>query len=78
MMNNHLNQQELEHLYSNAVTTIQSQMDFQSAVSQLEQAARAGHGKAALFLSELYFQGFRVERDSQKAIYWQNLATMKA
>lgn len=78
MIEHHLNSQELEHLYSDAVTTIQSQMNFQNAVQQLEQAARLGHGKAALFLAELYTQGFRVERDSQKALYWQNLATMKA
>ena len=69
---------ELEHLYANAVVTIQSQMNFQDAVKALEQAARSGHGKAALFLSELYFQGFRVERDSLKAQYWQDIATMQA
>ena len=44
----------------------------------LEEAARAGHGKAAMFLAELYYQGFRVERDSLKAQYWQNMATMQA
>ncbi|MFI7931176.1 hypothetical protein ACFMJZ_19235, partial [Acinetobacter baumannii] len=27
---------------------------------------------------ELYYQGFRVERDSMKAQYWQKLATMQA
>ncbi|EPG8192864.1 TPA: hypothetical protein OV732_003434, partial [Acinetobacter baumannii] len=48
------------------------------AVAQLEEVARAGHGKAALFLAELYYQGFRVERDSMKAQYWQKLATMQA
>jgi len=31
-----------------------------------------------LFLAELYYQGFRVERDSMKAQYWQKLATMQA
>ena len=51
---------------------------YANAVKQLEEAARAGHGKAALFLAELYYQGFRVERDSLKAQYWQNMATMKA
>lgn len=69
---------ELEHLYAEAVNTIQSQMNFSDAVKQLEDAARAGHGKAALFLAELYYQGFRVERDSMKAQYWQNMATMQA
>ncbi|MCU4521122.1 hypothetical protein KTI62_13240 [Acinetobacter schindleri] len=69
---------ELEHLYAQAVNTIQSQMNFSDAVKQLEDAARAGHGKAALFLAELYYQGFRVERDSMKAQYWQNMATMQA
>ena len=60
------------------MNTIQSQMNFSDAVKQLEDAARAGHGKAALFLAELYYQGFRVERDSMKAQYWQNMATMQA
>ncbi|CAG69087.1 MULTISPECIES: SEL1-like repeat protein [Acinetobacter] len=69
---------ELEHVYATAVNTIQSQMNFQDAVQQLEEAARAGHGKAALFLAELYYQGFRVERDSMKAQYWQKMATMQA
>lgn len=69
---------DLEHIYANAVNTIQSQMNFVDAVQQLENAARAGHGKAALFLAELYYQGFRVERDSLKAQYWQNMATLKA
>jgi len=59
-----LSQHDLEHLYADAVNTIQSQMNFADAVKQLEEAARAGHGKAALFLAELYYQGFRVERDS--------------
>ena len=53
-------------------------MNFADAVQKLEEVARAGHGKAALFLAELYYQGFRVERDSLKAQYWQNLATMQA
>ncbi len=69
---------DLEHVYASAVHTIQSQMNFQDAVKQLEDAARAGHGKAAMFLAELYYQGFRVERDSLKAQYWQRMATMQA
>ena len=73
-----LSQHDLEHLYADAVNTIQSQMNFADAVKQLEEAARAGHGKAALFLAELYYQGFRVERDSLKAQYCQNMATMQA
>ncbi|MGO1157880.1 hypothetical protein ACTL4S_03485 [Acinetobacter lwoffii] len=73
-----LSQHDLEHLYADAVNTIQSQMNFADAIKQLEEAARAGHGKAALFLAELYYQGFRVERDSLKAQYWQNMATMQA
>ncbi len=73
-----LSQHDLEHLYADAVNTIQSQMNFADAVKQLEEAARAGHGKAALFLAELYYQGFRVERDSLKAQYWQHMATMQA
>ncbi|NHC02612.1 hypothetical protein G9F31_02335 [Acinetobacter sp. 187] len=77
-MINQISQQELEHLYSNAVNTIQFEMNFSDAVSELEQAARAGHGKAAMFLAELYLQGFRVERDSLKAQYWQQMATMQA
>ena len=40
---------DLEHVYANAVNTIHSQMNFQDAVKQLEEAARAGHGKAAMF-----------------------------
>jgi len=74
----HISHQDLEHTYANAVNTIQSQMNFVDAVQQLEEVARAGHGKAALFLAELYYQGFRVERDSLKAQYWQSLATMQA
>ncbi len=58
---------DLEHVYATAVNTIHSQMNFQDAVAQLEEVARAGHGKAALFLAELYYQGFRVERDSLKS-----------
>jgi TPR repeat protein len=77
-MNQVISQHELEHVYANAVNTIQSQMNFASAVQDLEHAAHAGHGKAALFLAELYHQGFRVERDSMKAQYWHNLATMQA
>lgn len=73
-----ISHQDLEHVYADAVNTIQSQMIFADAVQQLEMVARAGHGKAALFLAELYYQGFRVERDSMKAQYWQNLATMQA
>ena len=73
-----ISQQDLEHVYSNAVNTIHSEMNFSDAVSALENAARAGHGKAAMFLAELYFQGFRVERDSIKAQYWQKMATMQA
>ncbi|MGE8558807.1 MULTISPECIES: hypothetical protein [unclassified Acinetobacter] len=73
-----LSQQDLEHVYADAVNTIQSQMNFADAVQKLEEVARAGHGKAALFLAELYYQGFRVERDSLKAQYWQKLATMQA
>ena len=69
---------DLEHVYADAVNTIQSQMNFEDAVKQLENVARAGHGKAAMFLAELYYQGFRVERDSLKAQYWQELATLKA
>ena len=69
---------DLEHVYAKAVNTIQSQMNFSEAVQQLEEVARAGHGKAALFLAELYYQGFRVERDSLKAQYWQKMATMQA
>ena len=53
-------------------------MNFIDAVKQLEDAAKAGHGKAAMFLAELYYQGFRVERDSLKAQYWQKMATMQA
>ena len=73
-----ISHQDLEHVYANAVNTIQSQMIFAEAVQQLEEVARAGHGKAALFLAELYYQGFRVERDSIKAQYWQNLSTLQA
>ena len=53
-------------------------MNFSNAIDELEHAARAGHGKAAMFLAELYIQGFRVERDSLKAQYWQQMATMQA
>ncbi|GAB3046256.1 hypothetical protein GCM10027155_09590 [Acinetobacter apis] len=73
-----LSQHDLEHVYTTAVNTIQSQMNFSDAVTDLENVARAGHGKAALFLAELYLQGFRVERDSYKAEYWQKMATMVA
>jgi TPR repeat protein len=73
-----ISQHDLEHVYANAVNTIQSQMNFSDAVIELEGAARAGHGKAALFLAELYYQGFRVERDSLKAQYWQKMATLQA
>lgn len=73
-----ISQHDLEHVYASAVNTIQSEMNFADAVKELENVARAGHGKAAIFLAELYYQGFRVERDSQKALYWQNLATMQA
>ncbi|TCM64487.1 hypothetical protein EC844_11746 [Acinetobacter calcoaceticus] len=69
---------DLENIYVAAVNTIQSEMIFVDAVQQLEEAARAGHGKAAMFLAELYYQGFRVERDSLKAQYWQKMATMQA
>lgn len=77
-MIHHFSQQDLEHVYANAVNTIQSQMNFTDAVKELETVARAGHGKAAMFLAELYYQGFRVERDSMKAQYWHNLATIQA
>lgn len=70
--------QELEHLYSTGVSTVQTQMDYRSGIFQLETAARAGHGKAAMFLSQLYHQGFRVERDLLKAQYWQSIAGQRA
>lgn len=73
-----LSQHDLDHVYTTAVHTIQSQMNFTDAVTDLENVARAGHGKSALFLAELYHQGFRVERDSYKAQYWQKMATMVA
>lgn len=73
-MNHSNTSHELEHLYSNGVNTVQTQMDYRTGICQLETAARAGHGKAAIFLSQLYHQGFRVERDSLKAQYWQDLA----
>lgn len=73
-----ISHQDLEHVYANAVNTIQCEMNFVDAVKALEDAAKAGHGKAAMFLAELYFQGFRVERDSLKAQYWQKMATMQA
>ena len=63
---------EAEHLYSTGVITVQTQMDYRNGISQLEAAAKAGHAKAAMFLSQLYQQGFRVERDSLKAQYWEN------
>lgn len=69
---------DLEGIYEVAVNTIQSEMNFSDAVQQLEHVARAGHGRSAMFLAELYYQGFRVERDSLKAQYWQKLATMQA
>ena len=69
---------ELEHLYSNGVNTVQTQSDFRSGIDQLETAAHSGHGKAAMFLAQLYQQGFRVERDLLKARYWQNLAYQEA
>ncbi|MCH4247388.1 hypothetical protein [Acinetobacter populi] len=69
---------QLEHLYSTGVNTVQTEMDYRNGISQLETAARAGHGKAAMFLSQLYYQGFRVERDSLKAQYWQDLACQEA
>lgn len=74
----HLSQHELEHIYANSVNTIQFEMNFADAVKDLEHAARSGHGKAALFLAELYHQGFRVERDSLKAQYWHDLASLQA
>lgn len=77
-MINQISQQDLEFIYSNAVNTIQFEMNFSDAVEELESAARAGHGKAAMFLAELYLQGYRVERDSLKAQYWQDMATMQA
>lgn len=77
-MINQFSQHELERVYATAINTIQSEMYFQDAVKQLEDVALAGHGKAAMFLAELYYQGFRVEKDSLKAQYWQNLATLQA
>jgi TPR repeat protein len=73
-----ISHQDLEHVYADAVNTIQCEMNFVEAVKALEDAAKAGHGKAAMFLAELYYQGFRVERDSLKAQYWQKMATMQA
>jgi TPR repeat protein len=68
-----ISHQDLEHVYADAVNTIQCEMNFVEAVKALEDAAKAGHGKAAMFLAELYYQGFRVERDSLKAQYWQKM-----
>ena len=75
---NQFSQHDLERVYATAINTIQCEMNFQDAVKELENVALAGHGKAAMFLAELYFQGFRVEKDSMKAQYWQNLATLQA
>ncbi len=73
-----LSHQDLEHVYADAVNTIQFEMNCVEAVKALEETATAGHGKAAMFLAELYYQGFRVERDSQKAQYWEKMAIMQA
>ncbi len=73
-----LHTHELEHLYSNAVNTVHTEKDYRQGINQLETAAHAGYGKAALFLSQLYLQGFRVEKDSLKAEYWQNIAYQEA
>ena len=73
-----LSHQDLEHVYADAVNTIQFEMNFVEAVKALEETATAGHGKAAMFLAELYYQSFRVERDSQKAQYWEKMAIMQA
>jgi TPR repeat protein len=77
-MMNQFSQHDLEHVYAAAINTIQCEMNFQDAVKELENVALAGHGKAAMFLAELYYQGYRVEKDSMKAQYWQNLATLQA
>lgn len=73
-----ISHRDLEGIYEVAVNTIQSEMNFSDAVQQLEHVARAGHSRSAMFLAELYYQGFRVERDSLKAQYWKKLATMQA
>jgi TPR repeat protein len=65
-----ISHQDLEHVYADAVNTIQCEMNFVEAVKALEDAAKAGHGKAAMFLAELYYQGFRVERDSLERPSW--------
>ena len=78
MQTNQSESHHLEQLVNGAVTAVRTQMDYRTAISQLECAARAGHATAALFLSQLYRQGFRVERDSYKAQYWQNLARQTA
>lgn len=70
--------QQLDQIFQAAVQTVHTQKDYRSAIAQLETAARAGYTKAALFLSQLYVQGFRVERDLYKAQYWQGLARQTA
>lgn len=63
----------LEQLYVNGVNTVKTQKEYRNGICQLEIAARAGYSQAALFLAQLYYQGFRVERDSLKAQYWESM-----
>lgn len=49
---------DLEHVYANAVNTIQHQMNFVDAVKELEEAARAGHGKVAVIFSRALLSRF--------------------
>lgn len=76
MMKNHnpLHDQQFNY----AVHTITSEMIFIDAVKDLELLANAGHQHSAQYLAELYRQGFRVEKDSAKALHWQEIATLVA
>ncbi|MDO4223509.1 MAG: hypothetical protein Q4D05_05720 [Acinetobacter sp.] len=67
---NHSHEQQFQH----AVMAIQRENIFIHAVQQLEQLAQHGHQQSASYLAQLYKHGFRVEKDSAKAIYWDRLA----
>jgi len=45
-----ISHQDLEHVYADAVNTIQCEMNFVEAVKALEDAAKAGHVKQQCFL----------------------------
>jgi hypothetical protein len=59
-------------LARNLLEEAETEVEFQEVLSLLEEAASERHGKAVIFLSEIYKRGLGVGRDLEKASRWRD------